>query len=424
MKRPILMILYGVGGPKARDLLPRAANLADPVIIDVVSHPRPDHDIEAMERHGVRIAVPDADAGVQAALDFAAQNPVAAVTTLSEQLLVETAAVASSLELPFQPVTVAKTLRSKHRQRLELAEAGLEVPQHVVVHSIADLKSASADIGFPGVLKPDVGGASICTYRVESLAELEWAYQRARSLYPRSKLTPEMRPVLLLEEWVEGVHPGDERLGESVCIEFFVWHGEPHLIGVIDSTPLAPPLQETGHIFPSSLPVRIQAELKLLAIKALDSIGFEQGVADVEIKLTARGPMVIDINGRPGGMLDLLFEEAAHFDLTHHALALALDHRPPAAPIAQQYVMFFAPTVPPEPLVIKDLRGIEQIRSLPNVDAVFEFGRAGSAPDWEMGEGQVLAVVGHGNDSEEILCLHDDVRRLLEVDYAPIADLV
>lgn len=51
--------------------------------------------------------------------------------------------------------------------------AGLPTPKNLAVKSVVDLKEAARVVGFPAVLKPTSGAASLGVIKVESEEDLE-----------------------------------------------------------------------------------------------------------------------------------------------------------------------------------------------------------------------------------------------------------
>ena len=107
------------------------------------------------------------------------------------------------------------------------------------------------------------------------------------------------RPGVLVEEYL---------VGYEVSVETVTFEGRTEVLGVTDKNlGGAPYFAETGDTFPSALPSSVTGPPARTALDALAAIGFDFGAAHTEIKLTADGPRVIEINGRlGGGMADLL----------------------------------------------------------------------------------------------------------------------
>jgi biotin carboxylase len=90
-----------------------------------------------------------------------------------------------------------------------------------------------------------------------------------------------------------------------------------------------PFFEELGHLVDAGEP--LLADLELLATLALahQAIGFGCGVTHTEVKLTTRGPVIVEINGRLGGdLIPLLGRYATGIEPGAVAVELALGLRP------------------------------------------------------------------------------------------------
>merc|ERR1712190_145357 len=78
--------------------------------------------------------------------------------------------------------------------------------------------------------------------------------------------------------------------------------GDWQYAAVSDNGPtLEPYFNETWGLCPSLLPKDKQSELKDLAVKSVQALGFPCGVFHVELKYTSTGPQLIEVNARMGG---------------------------------------------------------------------------------------------------------------------------
>jgi biotin carboxylase len=66
----------------------------------------------------------------------------------------------------------------QHKTRELMQLAGLPTPRHYRIERPADVSAAAAHVGFPAVIKPVNGAASIGVIRVNSEEELRTAYER------------------------------------------------------------------------------------------------------------------------------------------------------------------------------------------------------------------------------------------------------
>ena len=154
--------------------------------------------------------------------------------------------------------------------------------------------------------------------------ELREAFRPLAAL-PRNARQQPRPPELLLEELLEG---------EEVSVETVTFQGETEVVGVTGKMLAGfPAFVEAGHMVPAQL-AQSEAEAAVeLARASLGAVGFDHGIAHTEVKLTSRGPRVVEINARlPGNYIPDLLRRVDGFDLAQAAVRLALGERPLVAP--------------------------------------------------------------------------------------------
>ena len=70
---------------------------------------------------------------------------------------------------------------NQHATRAIMEKAGLPTPRHYKISRPEDVPIAGAHVGFPAVIKPISGAASIGVIRVNDSVELDAAYKRCES---------------------------------------------------------------------------------------------------------------------------------------------------------------------------------------------------------------------------------------------------
>jgi len=84
---------------------------------------------------------------------------------------------------------------SKARQLSLIASLGLAVPATRVVHRAADVEAAAASVGFPLVVKANIGGSGAGITRFDNMGELRWAVAERQ-------LPTSVDGVLLVQDYV------------------------------------------------------------------------------------------------------------------------------------------------------------------------------------------------------------------------------
>ena len=98
------------------------------------------------------------------------------ITTFCEMAVPLAAALAHSLHLPGNPPSAVDLARDKHSTRETMREAQLPTPRSMLVTSLDDLSTAAKYVGYPLVVKPVAGAASIGVIRANNDDDLERAY--------------------------------------------------------------------------------------------------------------------------------------------------------------------------------------------------------------------------------------------------------
>jgi len=237
--------------------------------------------------------VADRDGLVAAALAVARHRKVTGVLTYEELLVTATAQVAERLGVPGLSVAGAENCRDKSRSRAELTRAGIAQPRFALVSDLPAAVEAAARIGYPVVTKPRGMGASVGVARADDPAGLAAAFgiaERARRAGP-----PVYEDGVLIEELVDG---------PEISIDGAVFGGryQPFCLARKDLGP-PPYFEEIGHLVDAADPLAEDPALAELLAEAHRSLGVRDGVTHTEVRLTSRGPVIIEVNARLGGDL-------------------------------------------------------------------------------------------------------------------------
>ncbi|WP_073758768.1 ATP-grasp domain-containing protein [Streptomyces sp. CB03234] len=232
------------------------------------------------------------------------------VMTVMEYYVPTAAAVAHRLGLPGIAPDAAARARDKLRTRTACAEHGVAVPGFRFVRSTDEIDSLLEEIPLPCVVKPIDESASIGVRICHTIEQLAQGITEIAQSPVNSKGQPRI-PGALVEECV---------FGHEVSVETFTFAGRTTVLGVTDKLlGTTPHFVELGHTFPSTVPHAQQAAD--LALAALDAIGFDFGPAHTEVKLTPRGPVLIEINARTGGdFIPDLVEQALGIPLLEQSI--------------------------------------------------------------------------------------------------------
>jgi argininosuccinate lyase len=242
-------------------------------------------------------------------------GPVAGVTSSSEYFAATAASVARGLGLPSPDAEAVSRCRDKAAQRRALARAGVPVPAFREVRGVAEGVSLAGDLGRTVVVKPVLGSGSDGVRACRGPGEV------AEALGALLGGGPGRADRALVEEYMEGP-------------EFSVETFDDRVVGVTAKHLGAHPrFMETGHDHPAPLPAGLEGALAGVALAALSALGLGWGPAHVELRVTASGPRIVEVNPRlAGGMIPALVEAATGVDLIEATIARVLGETPDLAP--------------------------------------------------------------------------------------------
>ncbi|MFF1560698.1 ATP-grasp domain-containing protein [Streptomyces sp. NPDC058279] len=262
----------------------------------------------------VRTDTNSVDAVVAALEPFRADGRLRGVLTVTDYNIPIVAEAAARLGLPGLNPKAAATCRDKLLMREACAAAGVAVPGFHQAVGEEDALAAAGRFGYPCVVKPMTESASIGVTLCRTPDEVLAAYREISSKPTDFRGQPR-RPGALVEEYL---------LGFEVSVESVLAEGERVFLGVTDKAlGPHPHFVEMGDTFPSMLSASVREECVDLARRALEAVGHDFGAAHVEVKMTANGPFVVEVNGRmPGAEITQLIREATGVYLQREVVRL------------------------------------------------------------------------------------------------------
>jgi len=221
-----------------------------------------------------------------------APRGVAAVLAAGEYHVEYAARVARELKVCGLSPSAAQVARNKRLCYATCAAAGIRVPAHATARTEAKAVEIADWLGYPCVIKPVDGTASaavrFCMSPEDVAAAAVPILGAARN--PRGQRCAQE---IMVAEYLTGPETSVETLSSG---------GITTVYGVTDKHLAALPyFVETGHTFPSAWPETVTNDCIRVTCEALKAIGFDTGMAHTELKLTAAGPVLLEINARPPG---------------------------------------------------------------------------------------------------------------------------
>ncbi|MFE2853694.1 ATP-grasp domain-containing protein [Streptomyces lavendulae] len=405
MSRPTLLIVDGPGGPTPEWYLPRLCPHYDVHILR-----RPSGNPAADERRWRPVdswcrsffAREGGDL-IDAIVAYAKLHDADGIVAFSEIPVVEAHTAADMLGLPGNPRESLAALRNKRAQRERLQAAGAPVPRFAEVRTLEEFEEALAQVGVPAVLKPVVGAGSMATYAVGSGTEVDALWREACRAYTADPRAAGLPRFILEQRLIGSQWYPDPRYGDYVSVESIVSHGEISHLAVTDKLPLSHPFRENGGMQPSVLPADRLAEIKKCATVAIEAIGITDSAVHTELKLTAEGPTVIEVNCRIGGSIAELLHLSAGYDYVQSIAAVATGRPLPPPPAPHRYAAYFIPQPPDRPVVLTKVPTTDEILAIPGVQDTLLPHAVGTLLSPERGSVNYLAWVTAAADRPQQL---------------------
>jgi biotin carboxylase len=246
-----------------------------------------------------------------------ARQPIDAVVTFQELAAEAVATACRSLGVRGTPLGAVFTARRKDACRAALTRAGVASARYALARDVAGALAAAERIGYPVMLKPPSGSASL-------LARVARTEAEAAAAVAAILAGPGAVPDHWRAQFRRGVLVEELLVGELVSVEIgvrdgeffpfcvtgrFRWHGDE--------------VVELGSCLPAGLPAGQRDQCVTYARQVCAAIGASLGVFHLEIMVTARGPVLVEFNPRiMGGGLPSAYRHATGQDIYRSLLQL------------------------------------------------------------------------------------------------------
>jgi biotin carboxylase len=207
----------------------------------------------------------------------------------------------------------ARNCRDKLRTRECLAACAVPSARFQLARTPDEAVHAAELLGLPVVVKPRDGtagyavrlGRTIDEVAAGAEAVLAWANAQGRL------------PTILVEEYLDG---------REFAVQTVSRAGQVQIVSIFEELlgPL-PLFVEVGYDYPVRLDEDQQASIANVVQRALLALGVDNWVTHTQVRLTAEGPKIVEVNARvPGGQLLRMTTVVSGVDLLVAAVELAL----------------------------------------------------------------------------------------------------
>ena len=318
------------------------------------------------------------------------ESALAGIFSSSEYFLETAALFAEQYRLPGPNPKALQTCRNKYNQRRALQLAGLLTPIFERATTPEEAHLALTNVPLPVVVKPTLGSGSVgvrlCYTKDEAVEHASCLLRRTTN--ERGMPVPSE---VLIEEYLQGREYSVETFnGTALGITQKYVSSEPFFV-------------ELGHDFPTDLPPEVAQSVTKVALNGLQALGLGWGPGHVEMRVTAKGPAIVEINPRlAGGFIPEIVRLSCGVDMIRQTIRAVVGEHPElhAHGNAHASIRFLTPS---RNGVITAMKGLGEAAKIPGVADIQTYRKIGDRVsienDFRDRIGHVIACARTGLDA-------------------------
>ena len=294
--------------------------------------------------------------------------------------------VTNRLNLPGIDEVTAKKATDKYEMIKVFEKEDVPHPWFIYV-SKDEIKTKEINPEFPVIVKPVDMAGSRGIYLVNNKEELMLAISKSSEASDRGDV--------IVEEYMDG---------PEVSVELVVKNGIPYVIQITDKTTSgAPHFAETGHLQPSQLPNDVLDKIKDVACRAAISLNLKNSLGHAEIKVTSKGPKMVEIGARAGGdgIAEQLIELSTGVSFSEIAIQIAMGDEiviPNMRKNKSSCIRFILS----HKGILKSIDGVEQAENIENIEEIKMYGIIGQEyQDMIDNSGRIGYVIACAENAKE-----------------------
>ena len=274
-------------------------------------------------------------------------------------------------------------------------------PWFFTVDSLEELKALESQMSYPCIMKPTDNAGSHGVVLAHDFDELLQSYEYSRASARHGRV--------IIEEYLQG---------NEVSVAVMVVDGKVNILQITDKlTTGAPHFVEMGHSQPSRHPLETQKAIKDLAAQACNAVGIDQGPAHVEMMVTERGPVMIELGARMGGdnITTALVPLSTGIDMVKATIDVALGNTPDIEPKCQCGSAIHYLEAPEG--VIASIIGVEEAKQMPHVkDVIMTKGVGDPSTPIHCSNDRIGSVIAQAATAEEAVKACEKAMKLIKIE--------
>lgn len=324
------------------------------------------------------------------------------IMTLATDMPMRSVAKASEL-LGLKSISFDTAVRATDKYEMIRAfnECGVPTPWYFKIKTRGELLNIIEDLTFPCIMKPTDNAGSHGVVLVHNVDELMKNYEYSRN--------NSRNGCVIIEEYLKG---------DEVSVEVMVVNGNVHILQITDKiTTGSPHFVEMGHTEPSRMSDNIQRQIKIVAENAVRAVCIDNGPSHVEMMVTERGPVMIELGARMGGdnITTHLVPLSTGIDMTEATINVALGGKPDLIP---KYKKGSAIRYIEAPVgKIKSITGIGLAKSIPGVIQVSLTKNTGDySTEISCSNDRIGFIISQGNDADEAASICESALKCIKIE--------
>jgi len=240
--------------------------------------------------------------------------------------------VAREFGLPF--VDPEKVLLCQHKyysRQAQLKSVSESVPKFALINPYAQ-NSRKLEFKFPFFIKPVKSFFSVFANKVENYTEFHRILESAKSHLPKFVIPFNQ----LLEKYTNFELNANYLLaeqlleGQQITLEGYVYNNKVEILGIVDSVMFPNTISFERFNYPSNLNKEIQNRMAEITEKFIGSIGFNNGIFDIEMLYNPKTEeiSIIEINPRMASQFADIMEKVDGTNTYEIQLALSVGEKP------------------------------------------------------------------------------------------------
>ena len=343
--------------------------------------------------------------------------PFQSAVSLFELGLLPAARINEALGLVGESVATVELLMDKWRMRRHLAARGISPVASAVGRSAQDVREFVEAHGLPIIVKPIRESGSLAVFCIRDRADVDAVAERFRSLdgqfAAKDLSSADSFDEFLMEEYLDG---------PEVSVETLSFDGRHVVVAVTDKECGGPGFVEIGHSQPSGCPAGTLREITQLVTEFLDAVELRNGPGHTEVKLTSRGPRIIESHNRIGGdRIPDLTEIAYGVDMERYAVGAGFGVLEPLTASPEPRGGAAIRFLTPEPGRVVEVTGVDAVRADPAfVDLRLELEPGDVVPPLTWNEDKVGHVITRGATAAEAIAHGRRLAEAIHVRTKPV----